>query len=208
AWRGRVSALETIAPFRRVAFNVSTPQSAEQVEGFEVSAAFFPLLGVEPARGRGFTDDDARPGRDAVVLLSHGFWQRRFAAHPAVVGREIEVDGRPSVVIGVLPARFRLFRVLNRPVDLYRPLVLDAADGEQSINVYARLAPRASLEQARAQLATAYAALPREGSPCTPDLATLSASFAERSRPVLLTLQGAVALVLLIACANVANLLL
>ena len=207
-WRDRVNAFDRTAPFRRVAFNVSTGAGAIQVEGFQVAAAFFPMLGVETAQGRGFADDDTRPGHDGVVLLSDGFWRRRFGADAAIVGRSIDVDGTPCIVIGVLPASFRLFRVLNREVDVYRPLVLDASDREQSINVYARLEPGASLEQARAQLTTVYAALPRSGPVWTAGVALLSTSFAGGSRPVLLALQAAVALVLLIACANIANLLL
>src|SRR6266566_2562929 len=135
-WRERVNAFEQTAVFRRVAFNVSMKTSAVQVEGFQIAPAFFPMLGVEPALGRGFTGEDAQPGRDAVVLLSNGFWRRQFAANSAVVGQSIDIDGTPCTVVGVLPSSFKIFRVLNREVDLFRPLVLDATDREQSINVY------------------------------------------------------------------------
>lgn len=208
AWRDRVDAFEQTAAFRRVSFNVSMKTSAVQVEGFQVAPAFFPMLGVEPAVGRGFSDEDAWPGRDAVVLLTNGFWRRQFAADSAVVGKLIDVDGTPCTIVGVLPSTFKIFRILNRELDLFRPLVFDATDREQSINVYAKLKPSASLESARAQMATVYSALPVPNHVWTGDVALLSTSFAAGSKTVLLALQWAVALVLLIACANIANLLL
>src|SRR5437016_749089 len=207
-WRERVNAFEQTAVFRRVAFNVSMKTSAVQVEGFQIAPAFFPMLGVEPALGRGFTGEDAQPGRDAVVLLSNGFWRRQFAANSAVVGQSIDIDGTPCTVVGVLPSSFKIFRVLNREVDLFRPLVLDATDREQSINVYAKLKPGVSLNTARAQITTAYSSLPISDHVWTADVGLLSTSFAANSRPILVVLEWAAALVLLIACANIANLLL
>jgi putative ABC transport system permease protein len=208
AWRDRLDAFDQTAIFRRVSFNVSMKTDAVQVEGFLVAPAFFPMLGIEPPLGRQFTDADAQPGRDAVVVLSHGFWRRQFAGDSAIIGRSIDVDGTPCTVVGILPASFKIFRVLNRELDLFRPLVLDATDHEQSLNVYAKLKPGVSLELARAQLSTAYSSLPIPNHLWTADVALLSTSFAANSRPILLTLQWAVALVLLIACANIANLLL
>jgi putative ABC transport system permease protein len=207
-WRDLVAAFEQAAVFRRVAFNVSMKTNAVQVEGFQIAPTFFPMLGVEPALGRGFTDEDAQPGRDAVVLLSNGFWHRQFAADPAVVGQSIDVDGTPCTVVGVLPASFGIFRVLNREVDLFRPLVLDATDREQSINVYAKLKPGVSLDSARTQMTTVYSSLPIPEHLWRADVALLTTSFAAGSRPILLALEWAAALVLLIACANIANLLL
>jgi putative ABC transport system permease protein len=207
-WRDRVDAFEQTAAFRRVTFNVSMKTSAVQVEGFLVASAFFPMLGVDPALGRGFSGQDEQSGHNAVVLLSDGFWRRQFAADAAIVGQSIDVDGTPCTVIGVLPPSFRIYRVLNRELDLFRPFVLDPTDREQSLNVYARVKPGVSLDSARAQMATAYSTLPIPNHLWTADVALLSTSFAAQSRPILLTLQWAVALVLLIACANVANLLL
>ncbi|HXN23454.1 MAG TPA: ABC transporter permease [Candidatus Dormibacteraeota bacterium] len=207
-WRDLVDAFEQTAVFRRVAFNVSMRTSAMQVEGFQVAPAFFPMLGIEPALGRGFTDEDAQPGRDAVVLLSNGFWRRQFAADSAIVGQSIDVDGAPCTVVGVLPSSFKIFRVLNREVDLFRPFVLDATDREQSINVYAKLKPGVALNSARAQMTTVYSSLPIPDHLWTADVALLSTSFAANSRPILLALEWAAAFVLLIACANIANLLL
>ena len=208
AWRDRIDAFEETAIFRRVSFNVSMRTTAVQREGFLVGSTFLPILGVEPALGRGFTAEDTRPGRDDVVVLSHGFWRRQFAADPAIVGQSIDVDGTACTVIGVLPSDFKIYRVLNRELDLFRPLVLDPTDTVQSLNVYAKLKPAMSVDAARAGLMTAYASLPVPNPVWSADVASLSTSFAAQSRPILLTLQWAVALVLLIACANVANLLL
>ncbi len=207
-WRDLVDAFEQTAVFRRVAFNVSMKTNAVQVEGFQIAPAFLPMLGIEPALGRLFTNEDAQPGRDAIVLLSNGFWRRQFAADSTIVGQSIDVDGTPCTVVGVLPSSFKIFRVLNREVDLFRPFVLDATDREQSINVYAKLKPDVSLNSARAQMTTVYSSLPIPDHLWTADVALLSTSFAANARPILLALEWAAAFVLLIACANIANLLL
>jgi predicted permease len=208
AWRERVDVFEQTTTFRRVQFNISTSSQAVQVEGFTVAANFFPMLGITPARGRGFADEEATPGRDNVVLLSDGFWRRFFDADPAVVGRTISVDGSTCTVIGVLPSSFRIFRVLNRELDLFRPLVLDPSDRVQSINVWAKLKPAVSIDTARVALATVYGTLPIPERGWTAAVWLLSTRFAAGPRPVLVALEWAVAFVLLIACANVANLLL
>ena len=208
AWRGRVDAFEQTTTFRRVSFNVSTKTDATQVEGFLVAPTFFPMLGIAPALGRGFSADDARPGRGDVVILTDGFWRRRFDGDAGIIGRSINVDGTPCTVVGILPPSFRIFRVLNRELDLFRPFALDATDHEQSLNVYAKLKPGASLELARTQMSTVYASLPIPDHLWSGDAMSLSTSLAMQSRPILLALQWAAALVLLIACANIANLIL
>jgi putative ABC transport system permease protein len=208
AWRGRIDALETTAGYRAVDYNLSGLDAAVRVKGFRVEPSFFPLLGVQPALGRGFADADGRPGHDDVVLLSDGFWRRRFGGDPAAVGRRIGVDGTPCTIVGVLPASFRIYRVLNRELDLWRPFVIDPSDREHSMLVYGRLRPGASVDAARAQLVAAYAALPTHAEGWTADIALMSERFAANSRPILVMLQWAVGLVLLIACANVANLFL
>ena len=208
AWRDRVDAFERTAAFVRVQFNVSTATDGVQVEGFRVDANYFPMLGIEPALGRGFTDDDTRPGRDDVVLLSDGFWRRRFDADPSIVGRTVTVDGTPCTVVGVLPASFKIFRVLNRELDIFRPFILNPADRDHSINLWAKLKSGVSVERARAQLATAYAALPIEDPGWSATANLMSARLAAYARSILPLLEAAVGFVLLIACANVANLLL
>jgi len=209
AWRARVTSFEQTATFRRVGVNVGAGRDVFQVESFRVSPTFFPMLGVEPALGRGFRDEDARAGHDDVVLLTDGFWRRRFDGDPAVVGRWIDVDGAPCIVAGILPASFRLFRVLNREIEVFRPFVLDPTDRERSMIVWAKLRPGVPVERARADMAAVYATLPLPNPVwSSADVQLFSTRFANQSRPILLALQAAVALVLLIACANVANLLL
>ena len=208
AWRERVDAFEQTTVFRRVSFNVSTATDAMQVEGFRIAPTFFSMLGVEPALGRGLSDEDARPGRDDVVLLSDGFWHRRFGADPGLIGRSIDVDGTSCTVVGILPPSFKIYRVLNRELDLFRPFVLDPTDRVQSINVYAKMKPGVSLDAARAEVATVYATLPIPDHAWSGDVSLLSTRFAAQSRSMLIALEWAAAFVLLIACANVANLLL
>ena len=207
-WRDRVDAFEQTSRFLRVSFNVSRKTSAVQVEGFKVAAGFLPMLGVQPALGRGFTEDDAQPGRDTVVILTDGFWRRYFSADPDIVGQSVDVDGTACTIVGVLGPNFTIFHVLNREVELFRPHVLTPTDREQSIGLYAKLRPNVSIDAARAQLAAAYAGLPIPNHLWTAGLRPLSTTFAANARPTLIALEWAVALVLLIACANIANLLL
>src|SRR5258708_8709085 len=208
SWRDRVDAFEQTAVFVRVQFNISTATKAVQVEGFRADAHFFPMIGVEPALGGGFTGDDTQPGRDNIVLLTDGFWRRQFGGDPAIVGRTMTIDGTPCTVVGVLPASFKIFRVLNRELDVFRPFVLDATDREHSINLWAKLRPGVSIAQARTQLATVYATLPMTDPGWSATANLMSARFASYSRSIMPVLESAVGVVLLIACANVANLLL
>jgi putative ABC transport system permease protein len=208
AWRDRVDVFQETTVFRRVQFNVSSGSRAIQVEGFTVAPSFFPMLGIQPAIGRGFTTEEATAGRDNVVLVTDSFWRRFFNGDAAAVGRGITVDGVPCTVIGVLPSSFKIFRVLNRELELFRPLVLDRTERVQSINVWAKLKPGVAVETARAELSTVYDTLPITDRGWTAAVWLLSARFATGPRPVLIALEWAVAFVLLIAGANVANLLL
>ncbi len=207
-WRDRVDAFDQTAAFVRVAMNVATPDFAVQVEAFRVAPSYFPMLGIAPALGRNFSDEDARPGHDAVVLLTDGFWRRRFGADPSLVGRSIDVDGTPCIVVGVLPASFRIFRILNHELDLFRPFVLDPTEHEQAMNLWATLRPGATIDLARTELKTVYATLPMTDRRWTGDAEMYRTRMASGSRPIVVLLESAVGLVLLIGCANVANLLL
>src|SRR5262249_15384091 len=208
-WKERVTAFEQTALFRRVQFNVSTPPRPVQVEGFLVSPTFFPLLGIDVARGRGFLDAEASaPGRGGVVLLSDGFWRRMFDSDPAVVGREVVVDRAPCTVVGVLPASFRIFHVLNRDVDLFRPLVMDPTDRVAALNVWAKLKPNVPVATADPELKAICPSLPVRDRDWIGTAWLLSTRLAAGPKTVLVALEWAVAFVLLIACANVANLLL
>ena len=207
AWKERVTAFEQTAYFRRVQFNVTTPSRPVQVEGFLISSTFFPMIGIDVARGRGFQEAEASvPGRDDVVLLGDGFWRRMFDSDPAVVGRKIVVDGTPCTVVGVLPPSFKIFHVLNRDIELFRPLVFDPTERVQSLNVWAKLKPNLPVATADAELKASYATLPFRDRDWTGTAWLLSARLAAGPKSVLVALEWAVAFVLLIACANVANL--
>jgi putative ABC transport system permease protein len=124
-WRKRASSYEQIAGWRFVYFNLSGAVSPMRVVGFRVEPAFFGLLGVSPLVGRDFDRRERLAGNDRVVLLTNGFWQRQFGGNPDVVGRQITVDGDPCTVVGILPQTFRFFHVLNREIDVWRPLSVD-----------------------------------------------------------------------------------
>jgi putative ABC transport system permease protein len=211
-WRGRCQSFEQAAGWRFLYLNLTGRDEPERVQGLTVSPGYFPLLGVEAALGRTFLPEEEEPGRDKVVILSHGLWRRRFGSDPGVVGRQITVEGEPRTVVGVLPANFHIFRVLNRELDIYIPLTLDRSRAEEVLFVYARLKPGASVEQAQAEMDAIYRGLDEEYPQNSPRpgvrLVPLPEQWGERARPALLMLFAAVGFVLVIACADVTNLLL
>lgn len=214
-WQEQNHVFQDMAAWRFWYFNLSGGQQPERVQGLLASANFFSLLGARPAIGRTFSPDEATEGRDRVVVISDALWRRRFASDPNVIGQTVSIDDRSYAVIGVMPPEFKLFKVLDRDLDLWAPLVLDrdkANRADHSINVYGRIDPSAPLAQARAQM-DAIAARLEQQHPDTNSgrgvrVLPLREVYAERIRPTLLLLLSAVCLLLLIACANVANLLL
>jgi putative ABC transport system permease protein len=224
-WRDRNHVFEQMAAFDSSrTFNLAGAGNPERVDGAAVSPGLFELLAVEPIWGRTFSNGEDQPGRDGVVMLSYGLWQRRFNADRAVVGRPITVDGRSCMVIGVMPPGFQFpgstGTILNiftaPPAKLWVPLALTPQAWSQRsshfLQVIARLKPGVTLGHAQAemdsieqQLVRAY---PRDYIGSDVKLVSLHAQVVGSYRPALLVLLGAVALVLLIGCANVANLLL
>ena len=181
-----------------------------------MTASFFPLLGVRPAVGRALTDADDRPGADPVVLISDELFRSRFGSDPSVVGRAIRLDGLPRVVVGVLPPGFRFF---PQQVDLYLPLGRHGAEpvwlnrgNHEGLRVLARIAPGASLASVRGELDSIMVRLearyPKTNSGQRAMIMPLFQSRVAEFRTTLWTLLAAVGLVLLLACANVAHLLL
>ena len=185
----------------------------ERLRAAVATSSLFPTLGVRPALGRLYAADDERPGAERVLVLDHRFWQRRFAGDPGVVGRTVHVGGQSMTIVGVLPPGAH---VGDR--EAFFPLVLDPAQlrprGSHYLEVVARLAPGATLERARAELRTfakrSYADHPQDyADPAmTMSAVPLRDLWVGESRPTLLVLLGAVVLLLLLACVNVANLLL
>jgi putative ABC transport system permease protein len=187
-----------------------------RITGSRVSAQFFSVLGVNAVTGRTFTPEEDVRGNHFVVVLSDALWKRQFGGDPAVMNRTISLNGEPYTVIGIMPPGFRDF--FNRTADLWVPLALSeqefaAGRTNEYLPVTARLGPGVSVEQASAEMSRFAEQLKQETPDQYPENWTLTVqTFNERAtgdiRPALLVLLGAVGLVLLIACANVANLLL
>jgi putative ABC transport system permease protein len=173
-----------------------------------VSAEFFPLFGVRPAAGRAFTREAEQPGNGDVILISYRVWQERFNGAADVVGRTIRVEGRPTIVIGILPAGFAFMGAVDLVVPFtFSPDLLKEQD--HAFDVYARLAPGVTREQAIAEVSRV--ALASQG-PVThitgATLVPLRQEIVGDAETPMLVMFGAVGFVLLIACANIANLLL
>jgi putative ABC transport system permease protein len=211
------AAFESLGAYRAVPMTLAGREAPESLVGEEESANLLPLLGIAPALGRSFTPADADPGNPATVILTDRLWRRRFDADVAIVGQSIRLGGEPRVVIGVMAAPFAplTYLALNQPADFLIPTRQSwaAAPREDHIvGVVGRLRPGATIDLARQQLA----AVARRNAERFPDsnghtaagADSLQADLTRRIRPSLLMLAGAVALVALIACANVANLLL
>jgi putative ABC transport system permease protein len=190
----------------------------ERIDGASGTATLFLVLGVAPVLGRNFAPSEEQPGADHVVILSNDFWQQHFGADPHVVGRTVTLDGISRTVIGVMPAEFH-FPV--RTTQVWIPVVMDAAKvgdfwGSGGYRIIARLRSGATVTQAQAEVRAlgprirhanpVWDAGPRTGMDAT--VLTLQTQISGDVRPTLLILLAAVAVVLLIACANVANLLL
>jgi putative ABC transport system permease protein len=215
-WRSQNHSFESMAAVETVGdIQMTFAGSGEpvQVSGQAVSATFLDVLGVRPVLGRTFRPDEDLPNGNKVALVSYALWQSRFGASPAAVGERITIDGFPFTVIGVLPPDFEF---LGNP-SFWVPRGLDPnarwTEG-RDIQIVARLRPGASIPQAETDLTTLTHRIERDGPPILTGgdneatLTPLIASYVGEVRPALLVLLGAVLCVLLIACANVANLLL
>jgi putative ABC transport system permease protein len=182
----------------------------ERVPGLLVSSSILPLLRVQPILGRVFSAEDDAPGAPRRVMLTHGYWQRRFAGAEAIVGQQLVIDGRPVEVIGVLPASFKFLR--TRPlIVLPMPLDVNAPRGISfGFQALARMKPGVTLAQANADVARIISLLPPAFArlELRPNVRPLAADVIRDVGQILWILLAAVAVVLLIACGNVANLFL
>ena len=207
AWRERTQSFEAIAAFEQFPINLIGSDEAVQVTGARVTADFFRLLGVDPVLGRGFASDEDAPGARPVMVLSHGFWLRRFAGRADALGQRISVNGSHHQIIGVMPAGFSF---PDQLVEVFVPLRVSPADG-RSYSVLARLWGHVGLRAARDEMVAVAARLAEEHPESNADWSTTVVPLHEQivgdvRRPILV-LFAAVGFVLLIACANVANLL-
>ncbi|PYV38983.1 MAG: ABC transporter permease, partial [Acidobacteria bacterium] len=214
-WRTENKAFEDMAAYRSFLFNLTGGDHPESLPGMFVSASLFTVLGAEPMLGRSFLPGEDQPGRNRVVIVSYGLWQRRFGSDPGLIGKVVQIDGESYTVVGVMPPGFRFPRPagwLNR--DVYVPGTLGEEQNDRfSRNhwVVARLKPGVTIEQAQANMEAIARSL-AERYPADRDMGVrvtlLQKKVADTIRPALLVLMGAIGLVLLIACANLANLLL
>ncbi|MGA2144785.1 MAG: ABC transporter permease [Bryobacteraceae bacterium] len=226
-WRERNRSFTHLGSYAFAILNLMTPDGPEALYGATVSADLFRTLGVEPELGRAFLAEEDTPGRNRVVILSHELWMNRFGGDRQIIGRRIRLvnvaqAGEDYLVVGVMPARFNFplnipsaVSLPTRQMAFWVPFGLDPAgvkrDGRVSM-VVARLGPRRSLPEARREMEAIAAQLARQYPDTNADrgvrMMPLEDYVLGRTRMALLLLLGATGLVLLIACANVANLLL
>jgi len=191
--------------------NISAVGDPERAPAALASREFLPALGIKPIVGRNFLPEEDRPGGPSAVLISNALWQRRFHSDPAAVGRRLTVDGVPRTIVGVVP--HELGEMVH--ADLWLPTAINPNDPARQNHTYgivARLKPGVTVAQARSEMAVIAQRLelayPATNTGWGITLFPMAEMFTGRIRPVLLTLLGAVGLLLLIACANLANLLL
>jgi len=212
--------LQSLAAFRPASFNLTGAGDPERLDGVLVTASFFPTMGVQPLHGRWLVPDDDAPGRADAVVLSDGAWRRRFGGQPGAVGSTIALNDRTYRIAGVMPERFSL---LFPDADLWAPIAFTADDraddnrGNENLSVIARLADGVSVARAQQEIA-AIAARTIDRVADRRDflvrnhwsgaVVPLREQYAGDVRPAVLVLFAGVLIVLLIACANVANLLL
>ncbi len=213
--RAQTDALEDIGFWTWWSMDITDADEPTSVQSVRVSANMLSVIGVEPAEGRLFRPEEAEAGNDKVAIVSHGLWQSHYGGRP-LVGSEIEIDGEPHAVVGIMPEGFRFPYVLQYGAGFWTPMPMDEEETSRSsrwINAVGRLAPGATIEQAQTELETIAARLSAEYPPSNAGWSMLATSMHDSvvsgsTRSALWILYGVVAFVLLIACANLANLLL
>lgn len=216
AFRTRGQSFSNLAAAELWSPTLTGVDQAEELHGLHTSASLFDVLGVPAALGRTFAPDDDRPGAPKVVVLSYQLWQRRFGADPSILGRTVRLSNEPHTVIGVMPKGFYFPPFWANKAELYAAPAFgpDRADSHtfSTLRVFARLKPGVSIEQARSETARIAASLaeefPRSNQGRSAALTPLSEISTGKVRLLLIVMFAAVAATLLIACANLANLLL
>ena len=213
-WRQQNHVFEEVASFQPMDFNLAGVNQPENIGGSAISSNFFRTLAVSPILGRDFRPDEEKKGAAPAVILSYGLWQRRFGGEASAVGKSLTLDGKVYTIVGVLPANFTMYE----SAQVYTPLgvwaderMIERGDHADT-SVVARLKPGVALQQARAEMDTIARQLERQY-PVTDTgyrvaITPIRDQFVGDSGPPILVLFAAVGLVLLIACVNVANLLL
>ncbi len=221
--RERIGSFEAVAEYQMAGATVGDPGSTERLTIQRVTPSFFPLFGAKPVLGRGFTEEEMEPGKEQVVVLSNGYWKEHFAGDPGAVGRELRVDGRQYLIVGVMPAEFRMPQA-EQP-RFYVPIVFPpesrTIDAWHSNNysMAARLAPGVTIERAVAENDELNHALiadwPIPGAEQIlkdagyhTEVHPMHEELVRDIRPTLYLLWGGVVFVLLIGCVNIANIIL
>jgi putative ABC transport system permease protein len=212
-WRQQTHSFTDIAAAEYWSANLTGTDQPENVLGLRMSAGMFPLLGVQPLSGRVFAQGEDIAGNDRVAVITYGLWQRRFGGDRGIVGREVSFDGNPYTIIGVMPQSFQFAPFWATHAEVFVALPLNASAGNrggQSLRAFARLRPGVTLQQAQADLAAVTARLEQQfpGTNRNVTVQSLKHKVVGDIQMPLLVLLVAVAFVLLIACANVAHMLL
>ena len=220
-YRDNAKSFESVVAMTGGGFNLTGGGDPEQVNGSRITHNFFSALGAEARLGRVFLPEEDQPGRNKVVVLSHGFWQRRFGGDPGIVNKNITLNDESYTVVGVMPPSFQFGRETGQVVDLWTPIAFTPQQlsynnlTNEFLFVFARLKPGVTIGQAQAELDTIADNLRRQYLPWAGsrnEWGLTTESMTElvigNIRQALWILMGIVGLVLLIACANVANLLL
>ncbi|HKJ01994.1 MAG TPA: ABC transporter permease [Longimicrobiales bacterium] len=214
-WRERSDAFESMAAYRYRGYTLTLDGVPQRIASLETSPALFPLLGVDPMLGRTFTPEEEARGNERLVILSHGAWQNRFGADPSVVGTSIPLDGEPHTVVGVMPAGFA-FPPGDTDVEAWSPLTLDLENllsrPHRMYNTVGRLGDGVTEGQARTEMEAVAGELARLHPDSNEGWSVALVSARDQllgdTATTVWVLFGAVTLVLLIGCVNVANLLL
>src|SRR5262245_60851037 len=215
--RNQNQSFESMAAWTPGRFNLTGHKEPEQVQYALVSANFFSVLGVNPARGRGFLPHEDDAGGPRAVVISHSLWQRRFDSDPHLIGKSLNLDGQICEIVGIAPPEFR-FLSFPSETDVWAPFSVDTFRNRKfarEVNQLGVIAHRKSgtrLETAESDVAAVASLLrdeyPEANAGLSLRVASLRDQAVENFRPALFVLLGAVAAVLLIACSNVANLML
>jgi putative ABC transport system permease protein len=213
-WRDLNHSFQDLSGWRALYFTITGTGEPEQVWGSQVSGNFFRMLKVSPMLGRDFSAEDEQPGHEQVVILSYALWQRHYGSDRSIVGREITLDDTPYVVIGILPRGFTLYGV-SPEYEIWKPFAFNRAQLDREnheLVIFGRLREKVTLQQAQTEMETILAQLKRQYPAFDQKNGIRVVGFHDELvkplRPGLLLLLAAVGCVLLIACANVANLLL
>jgi putative ABC transport system permease protein len=213
-WRDMNHSFAALSGWRSLLFTITGSGEAEQVHGSQVSGNFFRMLGVGPVIGRDFSSEDEKPGREQVVILTYALWQRHYGGDSGVLGKSILLDEKPYAIIGILPRSFSLYGVAPE-LDIWVPFAFNRAQlnrEDHELVIFGRLRPGVSLPQAQAEMETILSQLKKQYPGIDQENGVRVSGFHDELikslRPSIVILLAAVGVVLLIACANVANLML